>query len=163
MEMPLVAALLTFLGVTLACSAFFLYLNSRQALQTWRRRANGSGSTLEVNEPEGALEQAKAQFHAVLEWFAKLNQPSNVEEARATRRRLVNAGYRSRKAPVFYVGTKLFLATVFVFPLTLIPAKVLGFPSMTNLIFLYLLAASCGYYAPSLWLKMSIASRQDAL
>jgi tight adherence protein C len=50
-----------------------------------------------------------------------------------------------------------------VFLLTLIPAKVLGFPTVTNLIFFYLLAATCGYYAPSIWLKLAISSRQDAL
>src|SRR5262245_10896855 len=162
MDMPLVAALLTFLGVILASTAVFSVLNSRQAVQTWRRRADGS-STVEANEPEGALEEAKAQLYGLLEWFAKLNQPSNLEEAKATRRQLINAGYRSRKAPIFYVGAKLFLATVFVFLLTLIPAKVMGFPTVMNLIFFYLLAATCGYYAPALWLKMAISSRQDAL
>lgn len=163
MDMPLLAALLTFLGVILASSAAFFFFNSRQAVQTWRRRADGGNSMVQDNAPEGVAEQAKAQLHALLEWFAKLNQPANVEEARATRLLLVNAGYRSRKASVFYMGTKLFLATVFVFLLTLIPAKALGFPTVTNLIFLYLLAAACGYYAPSLWLKLAISSRQDAL
>ena len=45
----------------------------------------------------------------------------------------------------------------------LIPAKVLGFPSTGQLIFYYVSAAACGYYAPSLWLRKTIARRQDAL
>ena len=41
MDVPLIVALVTFLGVMLASSAVFLYFNSREALQTWRRRADG--------------------------------------------------------------------------------------------------------------------------
>ena len=39
-----------------------------------------------------------------------MNQPSNVEDVRTTRRLLINAGYRSGKTPVFFLGAKLLLA-----------------------------------------------------
>jgi tight adherence protein C len=92
-----------------------------------------------------------------------MNQPSNVEQARATRRQLITAGYRSGKAPVFFVGTKLFLAVVMTTLIALIPVKHLGFPTFSNLVFYYVLAAACGYYAPILWLRRAIAQRKDAL
>ena len=111
MNVPLLGALFTFLAVVLATSAAFLYLNSREALQTWRRRADGISSGNEETG-ETVSEQMLAQFHALLEWFARMNQPSNVEQARATRRQLITAGYRSGKAAVFFVGTKLFLAVL---------------------------------------------------
>jgi tight adherence protein C len=47
--------------------------------------------------------------------------------------------------------------------LALIPAKLLGFPSVSQLTFFYVLAAACGYYAPVLWLRRAIAQRKDAL
>lgn len=164
MELPLLAALSTFLVVLLAGTALFLYLNSREVLQAWRRRVEGQAAVAEDGADSGGFAgQTHAQLRALLEWFAKLNQPSNVEEIRETRRLLITAGYRSGKAPVFYTGLKLMLAVVAVVLVAMIPVKALGFPSTTNLIFYYLLAATCGYYIPWVWLKRAIAARQDAL
>lgn len=164
MELPLLAALSTFLVVLLASTALFLYLNTRAVLQMWRRRAEGQTVAAEKGAGSGGFtELVQSQIRALLEWFAKLNQPSNIEEMRATRRRLITAGYRSGKAPVFYTGAKVLLAIAAVVLMAMIPVKILGFPSTTNLISYYLLAATCGYYAPSVWLKRAIADRQDAL
>ena len=164
MEFPLVAAISTFVVFVLASTAVFLYLSSRQMMQRWRRRADGQSiSAEEMQAPQGLFDQAEVQIRALLEWFAKFNQPSNVEEMRATRRMLINAGYRRAKAPIFYTGAKLLLATVSVTLVAAIPAKVLGFPSMNTLIFYYLVAATCGYYSPLIWLKRAIADRQEAL
>lgn len=164
MELPLLAALSTFLVIMLAGTAVFFYLNTREVLQMWRRRAEGQTVAAEEGEDSGRFaELAQAQIRALLEWFATLNQPSNVEEMRATRRLLITAGYRSGKAPVFYTGAKLLLAVTAVVLIAMIPVKALGFPTATNLIFYYLLAATCAYYAPSLWLKRAIANRQDNL
>jgi tight adherence protein C len=164
MDVPLIVALVTFLGVMLASSAVFLYFNSREALQTWRRRADGASAAAESEAaPTGMAEVLKAQLQALLEWFGKLNQPSNVEEVRATRRQLINAGYRSGKAPIFFLGAKLLLVIVMVCLLAMIPAQLLRFPSVLNLTFYYVLAAACGYYAPALWLRRAIGSRKDAL
>src|SRR6185503_9535654 len=106
--------------------------------------------------PTGMAEVLKEQLQALLEWFGKFNQPSNVEEVRATRRQLINAGYRSGKAPIFFLGAKLLLAIVIVCLLAMIPTKLLGFPSVSMLTFYYVLAAGCGYYAPVLWLQRAI-------
>ena len=162
MDVPLLGALFTFLTVVLASLAVFLYMNSREVLQTWRRRADGTPSRTDETG-EKVSEQFMAQLRDLLEWFAKMNQPSNVEEARATRCQLITAGYRSGKAPVFFIGSKLFLAVLMASVMALIPVKVLGFPTFSNLVFYYVLAAGCGYYAPVLWLRRAIAQRKDAL
>lgn len=164
MDVPLIVALVTFFAVVLASSAVFLYFNSREALQTWRRRANGTSAAAESESvPAGMVDLLMAQLRALLEWFARLNQPSNIEEARATRRQLINAGYRSAKASVFFIGAKLLLAVVMACLMAMIPAKALGFPTVSILTFYYVLAAACGYYAPVLWLRRTIAARKDAL
>jgi tight adherence protein C len=162
MNLPLIVAVFTFLTITLATSAVFLYMNSREALQTWRRRAEGTPSGPEATN-ERISDQLMQQFYALLEWFARLNQPSNLEEARATRRQLIKAGYRSGKAPVFYIGSKLFVAVLMAVLIALVPVKFLGFPTITILVFYYVLAATCGYYAPVVWLKRAISYRKDAL
>src|SRR5215510_6391487 len=164
MDMPIIVALITFLAITLGSTAVYFYFTSRQAVQTWRRRADGTSVASESEaDPESVIDELKAQLQVVLEWFGKLNQPSNIEDVRATRRKLITAGYRSGKASVFFLGAKLFLAVVIVCVLTLIPAKLLGFPTASKLTFFYVLAAACGYYAPVLWLRRAIAQRKDAL
>lgn len=164
MDVPILVGLVTFVGFMLLASASFAYLNTREAVQSWRRRADGISSAVESEPPsERMIDVFTAQLRAVLEWFAKYNQSSNVEEAQSTRRLLINAGYRSEKAPRLFLGAKLFSAVVMVILLAMIPVKALGFPSATTLIFAYVLTAACGYYAPAYWLRRSIAARKDAL
>ncbi|HSF68291.1 MAG TPA: type II secretion system F family protein [Nitrospiraceae bacterium] len=164
MSVPLIVAVVTFLAVLLAGSAVFLYFNSRKALQAWRQRADGASVALGSDAPHtGMVDRLKAQLQDLLEWFGRINQSSNVEKVRATRGQLISAGYRSGKAPIFFFGAKLLLAIVIVCLSAMIPAKVLGFPSATQLTFFYVLAAACGYYAPKLWLWRAIAVRKDAL
>ena len=164
MDIPLLIALFTFLAIFLGSSAVFLYLSSRQAIQSWRRRADGSHAVTEFESNAGnVVDPIVEQFQLLLEWFGKLNQPSNIEELRATRRKLMTAGYRSRKASVFFLGAKLLLALIMVCLLALIPAKILAFPTTSQLTIYYVLAAACGYYAPALWLQRAIGRRKDAL
>src|SRR5215831_20134 len=111
MDVPLVIAVITFLAVMLASCALFLYLNSRGAVQTWRRRAEGNHSATEADAtPDGFAEELMTQLRALLEWFGRLNQPSNSEEVRATKRMLVTAGYRGAKAPLLFLGARLLSA-----------------------------------------------------
>jgi tight adherence protein C len=148
----------------LAFVAAFFYLNSREALQIWRRRADGSSAASE-SEPgsENLIDEMRVQLHAVLEWFAKFNQPSNADEVRATRRKLIHAGYRSNRAFVCFVGSKLLLAVVMACVVAMIPAKLLAFPTFSKLTLYCVFAAACGYYAPVFWLRRAINLRKDAL
>ncbi len=164
MDVPLVVALASFLTVVLAGTAVFLYLNTREAVQDWRRRAEGTQVDLDSGTaPTTLVDQLAAQLRVVLEWFGRLNRSSNSEEIQETRLRLMNAGYRSAKAPAIFLGTKLFLAIVAVAGFTMVPAKLLGFPTGTQLTIYYVVVAACGYYAPVYWLRKVIAARQNSL
>lgn len=163
MDTPLLIAVATFTVILLASSAVFLYLNSREQVQTWRRRVEGANTAIDQEAaPKSFADQFSAEFVRVLEWFGRLNQPS-ADDVRTTRQLLINAGYRTGKAPLLFLGAKLMLAVFVVFLFTLVPAKLLGFPSVTNLTIYYVLAAGAGYYAPVVWLRRVIASRKDAL
>ena len=164
MDLSLIVALITFLAVMLTSAAVFFYLTSRESVHAWRRRAEGTGSALEPETaPAGMVDEFRAQLQALLVWLSRFNQPSNVEQARATRRMLITAGYRSAKAPIFFLGARLLLAIAVVIPLAMIPHKLLGFPTVNNLILLYVVGAACGYYAPVMWLRRAISVRKDAL
>jgi tight adherence protein C len=164
MDVPLIAAVVTFLAILLASSTVFFYFNSREIVQTWRRRAEGGSVSAESEAaPAEAIDRVTAKIQDLLEWFGRMNQPSNAEEVRAVRRQLINAGYRSGKVPILFLGTKLLLAVIMVCLVAAIPVKLLGFPSGSQLTFYYVLAAACGYYVPSLWLRKAIAARKEAL
>lgn len=163
MELPLVVALCTFLAVMLLGSALYVYLDRQEVVAGWRRRAEGNIESQEAEKPGNVLDAARVQLQGLLEWFAKWNQPSNAAEIKATRGLLITAGYRSSKAPVFFIGSKLLLAVTMVVLFALIPVKLLGFPSTTTMLLYYVCMAACGYYAPTVWLKRVIADRQDAV
>jgi tight adherence protein C len=164
MDLPLVIAVITFLAVMLGSSALFVYLNSKEAIQIWRRRAEGNHSVAEAEAArDGLAGELMAQLRGLLEWFGRLNQPSNSEQVRETKRMLVTAGYRSGKAPILFLGARVLSAIVIVVPLAMIPTKLLGFPTLTNLLLLYVAGAGCGYYAPKVWLSRAISARKDAL
>jgi len=164
MDLSLIVALITFLTVMLTSAAVFYYLNSRQSVHAWRRRAEGTSSTLEPETaPAGMVEEFRVHLQALLVWLSRFSQPSNVEQVRATRCMLVTAGYRSAKAPIFYLGARLLSAIAFVIPLAMIPSKLLGFPTVNNLILFYVVGAACGYYAPVMWMRRAISTRKDAL
>jgi tight adherence protein C len=156
-------ALATFAVILLASTAGFLYLNSREQVQTWRRRVEGSSTRVdEETTSVGVFDQLREELVRVLEWLGRLNQPS-AEDVRSTRLLLINAGYRSGKAPLLFLGAKLMLAVLLVFLFTLVPAKLMGFPSASSLTMYYVMTAALGYYLPVIWLRRVIASRKDAL
>lgn len=164
MDTPLIAAFVTFLAILLASSAVFLYFNSREIVQTWRRRAEGGTVSAESESaPAKAVDRMTAKTQGLIEWFGRMNQPSNVEEMRAVRLQLINAGYRSPKAPILFLGVKLLSAVVMVCLVAAIPVTLLEFPSLSQRIFYSVWAAAFGYYAPVLWLRMAINSRKDSL
>ena len=163
MDTPLLVGIATFTVILFASFAVFLYFTSREQVQTWRRRAEGSSAAVDPETAAGGIfDQLGAEIARVLEWFGRLNQPS-AEDVRSTRLLLVNAGYRSGKAPLLFLGAKLMLAVLAVFVFTLVPAKLMGFPSVSSLTMYYVMAAAVGYYAPILWLRRRIGSRKDAL
>src|SRR5690349_17786289 len=122
MELPLVAAFCAFLAIMLLGSALYVFVERRETVEVWRRRTEGQTQGLDEGNPsETFLDTMQAQLQALLEWFAKWNQPSDAEEVKATRQLLVSAGYRGRKAPIFFVGSKLLLAVVLVTLFTMVP------------------------------------------
>ena len=79
MDIPLIVALVTFLAIFLGSSAVFLYLNSREAMQTWRRRADGEPCCrTEVDSMQEWSIRLRTQLVSLLEWFGQMNQPSNM-------------------------------------------------------------------------------------
>ena len=152
MDLPLIVALFTFLAdCCLASSAVFLYLNSREALQTWRRRADGTSATADLKQiPKASSSSCKTAISGRA-GMVRPNESalqcrgSSSDSPPIDQRGLSIAG----KPRCFFSGPSSSWPCVIVCLIAVIPAKLLGFPSVSNLVFYYVLAAACGYYAPS--------------
>ena len=55
MELPVVVALVTFLAVMLSGTALYLYLERKELVETWRRRAEGHGEGLKAEQLSGNI------------------------------------------------------------------------------------------------------------
>ena len=82
----------------------------------------------------------------------------------ATRRLLITAGYRSGKAPVFFVGAKLLLAIAVVLLIGDDSCKGFGISERFEIsYFIMCWPQPVAIMLQSLWLRSAIASRKDAL
>jgi tight adherence protein C len=164
MDFPIIMSVFAFMACLLTSLAVYIYLNSREASKVWSRRVEGRDEALDVSPLDAGLGQSlKRQFSNLLQTLGKANQPTDQAEVLNLRKALITAGYRSARAPVFFLGAKMFCAMVGLLCLSLFPHKWLGFPSTTNLIMFYVLAAGAGYYAPSVWLRTIIGRRKETI
>ena len=105
----------------------------------------------------------KDKLYALLTRLGEASKPSNEAEVSAIREALVTAGYRHAKAPILFMGAKL-LSSVLLFVIAaVIPAKLIGFPTVNAQLMLYVGAASAGYFLPMWWLRHAISSRKEKI
>ena len=164
MNYPIIISLLAFVMCLLASLALYAYLNSREASKVWSRRVEGRSETLDARAKEpGWGHSIKRKVSELLQILGKTNQPTDQTEVLNLRQALITAGYRSVHAPIVFLGAKILCAMVVLLGFALVPHKLLGFPSPTNLIMLYVVAAGAGYYTPALWLGRTISRRQHTI
>lgn len=163
MSSPFLISLLAFLFCLLAGAAAYVFMSSREAVQVWKRRVENRMDSPGRDEEIGVIESLGAQFTRLIERLGKTMKPSDEVEASNIRKSLITGGYRHPKAPIMFLGSKLFCATALLVGAALIPAKALGFPSISSLIMYYVLAGFVGYYLPDYWLRWTISSRKTRI
>lgn len=108
---------------------------------------------------EDSLVAKEVEVNRVASNLSALAAPSGEDEANEARRRLNQAGYRSRTNLEVYSSIRAALALT-------VPLVLWAFlPEMrlAYLLFFLMLAATAGYYLPALWLNHRIEKRQEAL
>jgi tight adherence protein C len=163
MDFPMIISGLAFVMCLLASLAVYTYLNTREASKVWSRRVEGQSETLDATEDAGFGQSIKRKLSDLLHSLGKANQPTDQKEVLNLRQALITAGYRSAHAPVIFLGAKILCALSVLLCFAVIPHQWLGFPSATNLIMYYVLAAGAGYYAPALWLRSTIGRRKETI
>jgi len=92
--------------------------------------------------------------------LTKLSIPDEGWEKSALRARFMNAGWRNPAAPTLYFASKTVLALTLPALAGIAIAIVPATPSGTRIMFLLLLAASCGYYLPNAVLARVVQRRK---
>jgi len=162
MDMTWVVSLLIFMMVMLGSMGVYLVLGSRATMNVIKRRAEGQvGVAASGNESIGLSFKDKVQ--SLLTRLGEANKPSNESEVSAIRETLVTAGYRHARAPILFMGAKLLSGILALVLSILLPLKLLGFPTVTAQLVIYIGAASAGYFLPMLWLRYAINQRKEKL
>lgn len=162
MDMTWVISLLVFMMVLLGSMGVYLILGSRATMNVIKRRAEGQiGIAASDNESLGLT--FKDKLHSLLVRLGEANKPSNESEVSAIREMLVTAGYRHAQAPILFMGAKLLSGILALGLAVVFPSNLLGFPSMTVQLVIYVGAASAGYFLPMLWLRHAISQRKEKI
>lgn len=162
MDMTWVISLLVFMMVLLGSMGLYLIMGSRETMSLIKRRAEGQHGTSDVND--GAMGVSlKDRLHALLTRLGEANKPTDEVEVASIRDALVSAGYRHAQAPILFMGAKLFSGLLALGIVFLIPANLLGFPTLNAQLVMYVGAASAGYFIPVVWLHYVTAKRKERL
>jgi tight adherence protein C len=162
MDMTWVISLLIFMMVLLGSMGLYLVLGSRATMKVIKRRAEGQIGVAPSGSDSIGL-SFKDKLHSLLTRLGEASKPSNASEVSALREALLTAGYRHTQAPILFMGTKLLLSVLVLGMVAIVPAKLLGFPTATAQLVIYVGAASAGYFLPMLWLRHAINQRKEKI
>jgi tight adherence protein C len=162
MDMTWVISLLIFVMVLLGSMGLYLVVGSRETMKVIKRRAEGQiGVATSENESIGL--SFKEKLRALLTRLGEANKPSDESEVSALRVALMTAGYRHAQAPILFMGAKLLSSALALGIAMIIPAKLIGFPTATAQLVIYVGAASAGYFLPMWWLRYAISRRKEKI
>jgi len=162
MDITWIISLLIFTMVLLCSAGLYLAMGSRATMSVIKRRADGQIG-VGGSESESIGLSLKGKLHSLLTRLGEANTPSDESEVSAIREALVTAGYRHAQAPILFLGAKLLSGVLALGLAVVLPAKLLGFPTMTAQLAIYVGAASAGYFFPMVWLRHAIARRKEKL
>ena len=163
MDQILLISIFVFLVVIVISWGIYVYLRSKQEVNDWSTRAKGQSLSQQALQAEGEKKTVKDDFVKILERLGELGQPKDPQAKSPLRASLITAGYRSSKAPVVFLGSRIFVGIVFGIGFLLFGADAvegkdpLAFPAfLVGAMFL-------GYYLPTVWLNKAVSSRQQRL
>lgn len=162
MDMTWVISSLIFMMVLLCSMGVYLVIGSRATMNVIKRRAEGQVGVA-ASADESISLSLKDKLQALLRRLGEANKPSSESDVSTIREALVTAGYRHPQAPILFMGAKLLSGILALGIVILLPASLLGFPTATTQLVMYVGAASAGYFVPMLWLRYAISQRKDKI
>jgi len=163
MEMALVISGLVFVGMLVLMVGSYALFQSRQHAKEWGERVKGKVKAKEEAKQDEGLGYLKAQMLHLLEKLGQANKPKDQAETSRLRKTLVSAGYRSSRAPIIFLGTKIFLMLIFLGMFFLFGSDLTKDKPMSYFIGGMVGSAMAGFYAPQLWLSTSVQKRRERI
>lgn len=158
-----IVSLAVFVTTIVISVGVYSHFVAREEIQTWSRRVRPAGEVVTESLASATFSYWMSKCSELLVRVGAAIKPKDEREVASIKLSLVQAGYRSERAALLFIGLKLALAAVGILLVSLVPAVVLGFPSQQNLLIYYMIAACVGYLLPILWLRVAVRSRQDKL
>lgn len=160
----LISMLVFFMMLLLSWGAYSFY-QSQQQKSEWGARVKGESSRVSHWKPAVKKNDTLRQsLMYLLERLGQVSKPKDQAQVSRIRERLVNAGYRNSRAPILYLGSRIFLAVVFGVGFLVLGTEVTremsspyAFPGML------VLCMILGFYGPQLWLNSSVTKRKELL
>lgn len=162
MDMTLIVSSLIFAMVLLGSMGLYLVMGSRETMKVIKRRAEGQVGVAASDSASIGL-GFKEKLHSLLTKLGEANKPSDESEVSSIQDALSTAGYRHPQAPILFMGAKLLSGILALAVVILVPPKMLGFPTISTQLLLYVGAASAGYFLPMWWLHQAISQRKEKL
>ena len=168
MDFLIVISGLIFVIIFLGLAGVLYVMQSRQKAKDWSDRVQGrtQQQKKDSNNKEEGIKYIKNTAVKMLEQIGKAGK-SKKDDAQTSliRRTLITAGYRSKSAPIVFIGTKFFLALV-LGGLFLVFGSELGFVKKNMSVYFpggIILCAVVGFYVPQLWLRMMVDKRKERI
>jgi tight adherence protein C len=164
MSLLLLILILVFIGVLFLLWGFYAYFSYRQDKQKLIGRLTdfGQESSSARSEPLPAS-GFNEQFLNLLGFLGQFGHPKKEEDLSTLRKKLILAGFRKEGAPIFFWGTKIFLAVLL--PLLIILGRIFfpnTLPYLPSMV-IFILSALIGFYLPGLWLFFRTSGRKDLI
>lgn len=150
-----VAIFLSVAGLVLGVG---FWVNRDQTLSRRLGQIQGASDGRNIAGNGGQAWQAKVA--KLVQPFAHLSMPTDIEDASYLRVRFMNAGLREQYWPQLFFGAKVILTIVFPAVFLLYGGLISGRPVSMPVVFATILLAALGYYLPNLVLALKISARK---
>ncbi len=163
MDQVLVISIFIFLGILVISWGIYAYLQSKQEMNDWGTRAKGKSLSQQAAKSADENNSAQQNFVKILERLGEFSKPKNAQAISPLRTSLIIAGYRSAKAPIAFLGARIFFGIVLGLGFLFLGSD--SVQAKDPLVFLaYLIGAMFfGYYLPTIWLNMMVSGRQQRI
>jgi tight adherence protein C len=150
-----------FLVATVAVAGVGLSFGAGNSLRRRARELTAEETPITATGEVDA--DATGTLHRVAEPVARIALPDSPEEISRFRARFFNAGIRNRSAPTFFFALKAVLALGLPLLIWVVISLASTRASGNALLFMLVLGAALGYYAPNALLAHRIRARQQAI
>jgi tight adherence protein C len=163
MDPLLLISVLVFFGVLVIGWGVWSYMQSRQKVNDWSIRAKGQSLSHSASQKSDNQPSLNDQGMKLLERLGQVNKPKDQAVTTRLRASLATAGYRSPRATVIFLGTRIFLAILLGLTFLVFGSEIMDGKEPMYFPIVLIGVMVMGFYFPQLWLSNTINKRKERL